>query len=320
MTTTLHPEAPALVAGPQSQPPRIPRKRRISFTPYFLLIPAVAILVIAMGYPLVWQIVTSTLTYGLTQQFGKPAEFVGLGNYVTLASDPYMWTVILRSVLFCFAAAALTMGLGVLVALLMRAVGGVIRIIIQISMLLAWAMPVVAAMTVWNWLFDWRRGVVNWVLTSLGLPFQNHNWLQDPVSFYFVALVIVVWMSVPFVAFSLYAGLTQVSGEVLEAAQMDGATPRQRFQFIIVPIIRPVVSIVLLLQVIWDLRVFTQIKLLQDAGSIASETNLLGTYIYQLGTGSSNFGTASAVSIFVLILTVGISAFYVRSMLKEDES
>lgn len=320
MTTTLHPEAPSVVGAPQQPTPRTPRKRHISFTPYFLLIPAVVILAIAMGYPLVWQIVTSTLKFGLSQQFGKPAEFVGLGNYLTLASDPYMWTVILRSVLFCFAAAAVTMGLGVLVALLMRAVGSAIRIIIQISMLLAWAMPVVAAMTVWNWLFDWRRGVVNWVLTSVGLPFQNHNWLQNPVSFYFVALIIVVWMSVPFVAFSLYAGLTQVSGEVLEAAQMDGATPRQRFQFIIVPIIRPVISIVLLLQVIWDLRVFTQIKLLQDAGSIASETNLLGTYIYQLGTGSSNFGTASAVSIFVLVLTVAISAFYVRSMLKEDES
>jgi N,N'-diacetylchitobiose transport system permease protein len=179
-------------------------------------------------------------------------------------------------------------------------------------------MPVVAAMTVWNWLFDWRRGVVNWLLSSVGLPFQNHNWLQNPLSFFAVALIIIVWMSVPFVAFSVYAGLTQVSGEVLEAAQMDGASPTQRFWGIIVPIIRPVLSIVLLLQVIWDLRVFTQIKLLQDKGSIASETNLLGTYIYQLGTGSSNFGMASAVSVFVLVLTIAISAFYVRSMLKED--
>lgn len=298
----------------------IERKRKIVFTPYFLLVPAVAILALAMGYPLVWQIITSTEKFGLSQQFGQPPQFVGLGNYVTLASDPYLWTVILRSLLFCFAAASSTMVIGVLVALLMRAVGRVIRIIVQISLLLAWAMPIVAAMTVWNWLFDWRRGVVNWLLTSVGLPFQNHNWLQNPVSFYLVALIIVVWMSVPFVAFSLYAGLTQVSDEVLEAAQMDGAKPRQRFLFIIVPIIKPVISIVLLLQVIWDLRVFTQIKLLQDAGSIASETNLLGTYIYQLGTGSSDFGTASAVSIFVLVLTIAISAVYVRSMLKDDES
>jgi N,N'-diacetylchitobiose transport system permease protein len=206
------------------------------------------------------------------------------------------------------------------VALLMKVVSSWVRIALQISLLLAWAMPVVAAMTVWNWLFDWRRGVVNWLLGSLGFDFHNHNWLQNPLSFFFVAMVIVVWMSVPFVAFSVYAGLTQVSGEVLEAAQMDGASPSQRFWNIIVPIIRPVLAIVLLLQVIWDLRVFTQIKLLQDAGSIASETNLLGTYIFQLGTGSSDFGMASAVSIFVLVLTIAISAFYVRSMLKEDES
>jgi N,N'-diacetylchitobiose transport system permease protein len=144
--------------------------------------------------------------------------------------------------------------------------------------------------------------------------------LQNPLSFFAVAGIIVVWMSVPFVAFSIFAGLTQVPEEVLEAAQMDGATPAQRFWRITVPIIRPVISIVLLLQVIWDLRVFTQIKLLQDSGSIASETNLLGTYIYQLGAGSSDFGTASAVSIFVLILTIALSGFYVRSMLKEDRA
>jgi N,N'-diacetylchitobiose transport system permease protein len=296
------------------------RRRRVTLTPYFLLIPAVAILAIAMGYPLVWQIITSMQQFGLAQQFGQPAPFVWFANYVTLATDPYLWTVILRSILFCIVTAAVTMGAGTLVALMMNAVGTVVKVVIQIAMLLAWAMPVVAAMTVWNWLFDWRRGVVNWLLTSMGFDFQDHNWLQQPLSFFFVAMIIVVWMSVPFVSFSVYAGLTQVSGEVLEAAQMDGASAGQRFWNIIVPIIRPVLGIVLLLQVIWDLRVFTQIKLLQDAGSIASETNLLGTYIFQLGTGSSDFGMASAVSIFVLVLTVGISAFYVRTMLKEDES
>ena len=297
-----------------------PRRRKRSFAPYALLIPTVIVLLLAMGYPLVWQLITSLQKFGLAQQFGQPAEFVGLGNYIALATDPYLWTVVGRSLLFCVTAAGLTMAVGTLLALLMRVLPAVVRVILQIALLLAWAMPVVAAMTVWNWLFDWRRGVVNWLLSAVGLPFQQHNWLQDPLSFYFVALVIVVWMSVPFVAFSLFAGLTQVPEEVLEAAQMDGASPAQRFWRITVPIIRPVISIVLLLQVIWDLRVFTQIKLLQDAGSIASETNLLGTYIYQLGAGSSDFGTASAVSIFVLVLTIGISWFYIRSMLKEDRA
>jgi N,N'-diacetylchitobiose transport system permease protein len=162
--------------------------------------------------------------------------------------------------------------------------------------------------------------VLNAVLTGAGLDFQNHNWLAHPLSFFLMAMVIVVWMSVPFVAFAIFAGLTQVSTEVLEAAQLDGAGLAKRLRFIIVPIIRPVLAIILLLQLIWDLRVFTQIRLLQDAGSIASETNLLGTYIYQLGVGSSDFAMASAVSIFVLVLTVALSWFYVRSMLREDDA
>ncbi|HRM74428.1 MAG TPA: P1 family peptidase, partial [Paracoccus sp. (in: a-proteobacteria)] len=142
-----------------------------------------------------------------------------------------------------------------------------------------WAMPVVASMTVWIWVFDWRRGIVNWALTQLGLDFTNHNWLEQPLSFYFVATVIVVWMSVPFVAFSVYAGLTQISDEVMEAAALDGASARQRFFAITLPMIRPVLMIVALLQVIWDLRVFAQIKMLQDDGAPTASTDLLGTYI-----------------------------------------
>ena len=297
----------------------VPRRRR-RLAPYALLVPTVVVLVLAMGYPLAWQLITSLQQFGLAQQFGQPAPFVGLGNYIRLATDPYLWTVVGRSLLFCFATAAATMLIGTLLALLMRAVPAAVRIMLQIALLLAWAMPVVAAMTVWTWLFDWHRGVVNWLLSAAGLPFQQHNWLQNPLSFFAVAAIIVIWMSVPFVAFSLFAGLTQVPEEVLEAAQMDGATPAQRFWRITVPIIRPVISIVLLLQIIWDLRVFAQIKLLQDKGSIASETNLLGTYIYQLGVGSSDFAMASAVSVFVLVLTVALSWFYVRSLLTEDES
>ncbi len=294
------------------------RHRRASRTPYLLLAPSAAILLLAMGYPLVWQLVTSTQRFGLAQQFGKPPESVGLANYVALFTDSYLWTVVLRSIAFCLANAGATVLLGVLIALLMKAVGTVPRLALQVSMLLAWSMPVVAAMTVWRWLFDWNRGVVNWVLTWGGLDVIGHNWLQQPLSFFFVASTVIVWMSVPFVALSVYAGLTQVPDEVIEAAQIDGANAWQRFWGIVVPMVRPVLMIVLLLQIIWDLRVFAQIKLLQDAGSTPSETNLLGTYIFQLGTGSQDFGMASAVSVFVLALTVALSWFYVRILLKED--
>ncbi|WP_426625061.1 carbohydrate ABC transporter permease [Leifsonia sp. McL0607] len=318
MTTTSETVTASPTAG--APEPTAPRKRKGRLTPYALLLPAILILLLALGYPIVWQLVTSMQHFGLAQQFGQPAPFVWFENYVTLFSDSYMWVVVARSIVFCLVTAGVTVVIGVGLALLMSGISRFPRIFLQITLLLAWAMPVVAAMTVWNWLFDWRRGVINNVLTSWGLDFQNHNWLQNPISFFFVAGVIVTWMSVPFVAFSVYAGLTQVSSEVLEAAQMDGAKGFQRLRYIILPMIRPVLGIVLLLQIIWDLRVFTQIKLLQDKGSIASETNLLGTYIYQLGVGSSDFAMASAVSVFVLVLTIALSWFYVRHLLKEDQS
>lgn len=287
--------------------------------PYLLLVPAVVVLLLGMGYPVVWQLITSTRKFGLAQQFGQPAEFVGLGNYLALVRDPQFLAVIARSIAFCLVTAAVTVVIGTLLALLMTAVGRVIRLVLQVSLLLAWAMPVVAAMTVWIWLFDRRRGVVNYLLDALGLPFYRFDWLAQPLTFFLVAMIIVVWMSVPFVAFSVYAGLTQVSDEVLEAAQLDGASGAQRFRHIIAPMIRPVLSIVLLLQLIWDLRVFTQFTMLQDAGSKSSDFDVLGTYIYKLATSSQDFGTASAFSVLVLLLTIALSWFYVRDLMKGEQ-
>ena len=295
-------------------------RRRKNRVPYLLLIPAIGILVIGMGYPLIWQVITSMQEYGLQQQFGKPAPFVFLDNYLELATNPQLWAVVGKSIAFCLITAVVTLAVGVLFALLMNAVGRTPRIILQISLLLAWSMPVVAAMTVWIWLFDRRRGAVNYLLDMIpGVDMNRFNWLESPTTFFIVASIIVIWMSVPFVAFSSFAGLTQVSEEVLEAAQLDGASARQRFFGIILPMIKPVIAIVFLLQIIWDLRVFTQITMLQDAGSKSSDFDLLGTYIYKLGTKSQDFGMASAVSILVLAITILLSWFYIRSLLKEDE-
>jgi N,N'-diacetylchitobiose transport system permease protein len=269
----------------------------------------------------VWQVITSMQEYGLAQQFGKPAPFVGLQNYIDLAGDPVLWIVVGKSLLFCIVTAFLTLAVGTLLALLMTGVGRVARLILQIALLLAWSMPVVAAMTVWVWLFDRRRGAINYLLDLIpGVDMNRFDWLSTPGTFFAVASLIVIWMSVPFVSFSLYAGLTQVSEEVMEAANLDGANGWQRFWFIIAPMVRPVIAIVLLLQLIWDLRVFTQITLLQDAGSRSGDYDLLGTYIYKLGTSAQDFGMASAVSILVLALTIALSWFYIRSLLKEDRA
>jgi len=297
------------------------RRKPRSKVPYLLVVPSILILVVGTGYPTVWQLVTSLKEYGLKQQFGQPAPFVGIDNYVSLLTDRAFWGVIGRSLAFCGAAATITLLIGLGLAVLMQQISTFARLTLQISLLLAWAMPVVAAMTVWTWLFDRRRGAINYLLDMIpGVNMYRFDWLASPWTFFIVALVIVVWMSVPFVAFSIYAGLSQVSDEVLEASALDGASGIKRLRLVVLPIIRPVIAIVALLQVIWDLRVFTQITMLQDAGASGTSYDLLGTFIYKVGTGAQDFGTASAASVLVLLLTIGISWWYVRRLLKEDVS
>jgi N,N'-diacetylchitobiose transport system permease protein len=294
------------------------RKKKFNPSPYFLILPAVVVLIFALGYPLIWQIVTSFQKYGRAQAImDAPAPFVGLQNYEKIFTSSDVWKVVGYSIAFCLINAALTLVIGIALAQLMKAIGNAARLILQVCLLLAWAMPVVAAMTVWTWLFDFRRGVINWLLTRMGFDFTNFNWLGTNFGLWGVATVIVVWMSVPFVAFSVYSGLTQVSEEVLEASQLDGASNWQRFWNIIMPMVRPVLMIVGLLQIIWDLRVYAQITMLQTyQNPIGSD--LLGTYIQKMGMSSGDFGMASALSIFVLVLTVVLSAPYVLKLMKED--
>jgi N,N'-diacetylchitobiose transport system permease protein len=317
VTTTT--STPVRTRGARRTTPRSPRPRRAGRLPYGLMLPAVLALGLALGYPLVRQVVLSFQEFGLAQQFGRPAEWVGIDNYRTLVSDAYLWKVVFRTVAFCLVNAALTMSIGMAVALLMRLMSGPVRLLVQAGLLLAWAMPVVASLTVWQWLFDTQYGVINWTLTHLGGDYEGHSWLLHPMSFFFVATVIVVWMSVPFVAFTGYAALTQVSEDMTEAAELDGAGPWQRLRHVVLPSIKQVLLIILLLQVIWDLRVFTQIYVLQKAGGVTRDTNLLGTYIYRLGIGGGDFGTAAAVAMFMLALTVLLTAPYVRMMLRNEE-
>ena len=318
MTAVTGRPVPARLEPPAVPPAPEPRRRRAR-GPQLLLVPCLLVLLLALGYPLGRQVLMSFQEYGLAQQFGRPPVWVGLDNYRALLTDPYLWTVALRSVLFCAVNAAATMALGVLVALLLTRLSTPWRVLVQVGLLLAWAMPVLAVLTVWQWLFDSQYGVVNWVLVRLGADYAGHSWLIEPMSFFFVATVVVVWMSVPFVAFTTYAALTQVPEDTVEAARLDGAGSWARFRHVVLPVIRPVLLVVGLLQVIWDLRVFSQIFVLQGAGGISRETNLLGTYVYRLGIAEGQFGMAAAVAMTLLLLTVLLTAGYVRAMLREEE-
>lgn len=296
---------------------RARRNRRLA--PWLLLLPSAVILLVMTGYPLVRMMLNSFQEYGKAQIFGAPPEWVGLTNYAEILTDPEFWAVAARSFALMAVLVVVTMVLGTLIALLMTRLNRFFRLLVQVGLLLAWAMPPLSAVVVWGWIVDTKYGLLNWVLNQVTASdaFTGHSWLIDPVSFFAVLTVIITWQSVPFVAFVIYAGLTQVSEEMLEAAQLDGAGGPKRFFLITVPTIKSILLVTIVLQMIWDLRVFTQVFTLQGMGGISSQTDVFGTYIYHLGT--SNLGAAGAVSFVMVAMLLVISLYYVRKTVKDEE-
>ncbi|MEI5584260.1 MULTISPECIES: carbohydrate ABC transporter permease [unclassified Agromyces] len=330
MTTTDSGPAPAVssvdgerLVAPQPEPSRSARRRRRAggLTPYALLVPASIVLAAIVGWPLVQLLVMSMQEFGRAQVFGAPPEWVWFDNYVSVLTDPTFYAVLGRSLVFAAACVVITMALGTLVALLLQRLPKAFRLLLSLGLLLAWAMPPLSATIVWGWMFDTDYGVVNSVLVNtFGLEqYTQHSWLIEPLSFFLVAGVIIVWGAVPFVAFALYAGLTQVPDEVLEAAQLDGAGGFSRFRLIVFPYLKPIFLITTILQIIWDLKVFTQIFALQDIGGIREQTNTLGVYIYQVSIAGGDFGTGGAIAVITAIILMSISLYYVRQTVKEEE-
>lgn len=296
------------------------RAKRRNFTPAALLAPALTMLAVFIGWPLVQLVVMSFQKFGREQIFGKEPEFIWFDNYISVLTDPDFWVVLGRSIAFAAVCVVLTMSLGLLIAVLMTKLGAAMRTAVSVGMLLAWAMPALTATIVWGWIFDTSYGLVNWVLTQLtGNDWIGHSWLIDPLSFFTVATVIIVWGAIPFVALSLYAALTQVPGEVLEAASLDGAGGLRRFRYVTLPYIRSILVVLLILQIIWDLRVFAQIYALQTIGGVRADTNTIGVYIYNVSMASGNLGTGGAIAMILVAILLAISAYYIRLTLKQEE-
>ncbi|NNH51185.1 sugar ABC transporter permease [Promicromonospora citrea] len=273
------------------------------------------------GYPVLRLVVMSFQEYERAQLMGQPAEWVGLGNYAEVLTDVEgFWIVLGRSFLLMVFLVVTTLVLGMLVALLMMRVNKALRLLVSVGLLLAWAMPALSATTVWGWVFDTQYGVVNNLLTRItGDDWFGHSWLLNPLSFFLILSFIVVWGAVPFVAFTLYAGLTQIPEEVMEAAQLDGASAFQRFRLIQVPYVRSIITVLVVLSMIWDLKLFTQVFVLQDIGGDRELTNTIGVYIYQTGMAQGHYGLASAVGVIFVAVMLAIAYPYVRRTLREEE-
>ena len=296
---------------------RQPRYRWGRATPYLLILPALALILGLLGVPLVRMAVVSLQKYDRPQLWGfRPPEWLGFGNYTDLFTDPVFWTVVRHTVEFTASAVIISVVLGLAIAVLMGRVSKWVRVIMSIAMMLTWAMPQLVAAQVFVWMVDADFGVINWLIDKIpGVDFEKHSWFADTNQGWVVITALVVWGAIPFLAITLYAGLTQVPKELQEAATVDGANAWHVFRSVSLPILRPLIVIVTTLSVIWDFQVFTQIWVLRF-GKPEPDYQTLSTYAYTQAFGSGRYGFGAAISIVTVLLMLSVMVFYLRQMFK----
>ena len=285
--------------------------------PYWLILPVVAALTAILGYPIYSLVRLSLQHYTLFELIQHHGQWVGLDNFSSVLHDQVFWHTLLRTVIFTVANVGLTIVGGTLIALLLVRVSGWVRILVTSGLVLVWAMPQVVAVQVWYWMTNFQNGVVNYVLTELhvGNYFQ-HDWYASAFSELGLVTALIVWGALPFVAITIYAALSQVPGELVEAAEIDGARPWRVFLDVTLPILRPVLLILTSLSILWDFGVFTQPYLLIGQAHINPSNYLMGIYLFEEGYLKADYGRGAAISILMLVIVAAMSVVYVRRMVK----
>jgi N,N'-diacetylchitobiose transport system permease protein len=258
----------------------------------------------------------STQQYGFRELIQHQGVFIGLQNFATILSDPQFNYVVRTSLLFTVINVGLSMFMATLIALLLERVSRPVRILLSSGLVFVWATPVIPAVNLWQWMFDYEFGVVNWLLTRIGVGnYIHHNWFENPVQGFAVITIIVVWGAIPFLALTLYAGLTQVPRELVDAAEIDGARPWQVLTNVTLPIVRPLLIILFSLSTIWDFGVFNQVWVLLNARP-NKDYFLISVYSFQESFRVSKYGLGAAAAVVMVAILAIVSIFYIRETIR----
>ncbi|MEU1409172.1 sugar ABC transporter permease [Streptomyces sp. NPDC005728] len=303
--------------GPGRSSPR-PGPRRTSPWPYLLIAPAVLGMLYLLLYPLARAVIISFQDFRLRQLILGHAHFVGLRNYRTLLEDPRFWEVTRRTFWFMTVNVVVIMVLSTLIALMIERLGKTFRTVVLSSLVLVWAVPVVAATTVFQWLFHSEFGIVNAALTGVGLDsYKGYPWFAHSGAAFTIVVILIVWQSVPFAAITLYSALTTVPSELYESARLDGAGATRIFRSVTFPLVRPIFMLVLSLEVIWTFKAFVQIWLLTRGGP-DDATTILPVYAVQTALADQRYDLGSAASMITVVLMSGVLVLYFRQLLRQE--
>ena len=317
--TTLNAETPAIAPPVRDSGPLAgsPRRRRFrlarSISKWLFVLPAVLFVLIFFGYPIVKNLAMSFQDYTTTTFYTGEAPWVGLQNYVTTVTSSLFSTTMLNTALFTIGSIVLQFAIGLGLALFFKRnfpFGGFLRSLL----LLPWLLPLIASSAVWKWILDQDSGALNQFLGVFGV--QPIPWLVSPSLALIAVIGVNVWLGIPFNTTILYSGLQGVPEELYEAAALDGAVGWRAFRHITWPSIRPVVSVVIVLGVVYTLKVVDVILGLTGGGP-ANSTQTLATWAYQKSFVQFAFGEGAAISNILIVISLVFAVVYLYMTRKE---
>ena len=288
--------------------------RRKKLTPYYFLLPGMAVLAVVILYPILGNVVMSLQKVKLIK--GGGGDFVGLANYAKLLASRTFISSIISSAKFTLISLPVALVLGLGLALIFNEIKRY-RPIFTAFLIVPWAIAPVVSGYMWRWLFHDSFGLVNYFLATLGLIDENVSWLAHPDTAMAAVVVANIWRFMPYITIMLLSGLQSISTEFYEAAHIDGADLLQRFWFVTLPQLKHVIGVVSLFSMIWMVNDFALIYIMTEGGP-ARSTQVLPITIYRLAFENLLLGRGAAAGLLLLVFLLAMSAVFIRTLFKEE--
>lgn len=265
--------------------------------PYLLSSIAILVIVIFKIYPLVLNVWYSLIDYKLST---TNHSFVGLKNYISILNDKRFMSSISRTFIWTIANIIGMMLIGIPTAFLLN-VDFKGNTLLKSIILIPWILPEIVTGYTWKWMLMGDFGIVNFVLSKIGILSLDYSWFRNGDSAMFAVVLANVWRSIPFVAVMVYAKLKTVPQEIIEAARIDGASKVQLTRHIVFPFITPVLRRVLTLAFIWTFNAFSIIASMTNGGPLY-KTEIMALIVQKTAFTKFQFSQASAMSITMSVL------------------
>jgi multiple sugar transport system permease protein len=267
---------------------------RQSVFSWLMMAPPLLFLAALVGYPFCYGILLSLQD----RPVAHAGTFVGLKNFATNFNDPIFWRVTLNTFVYTAVATLLKMAGGLALALAMNQQFP-LKNLVRALMLLPFIVPTVLSTVAWMWILDPAFSVLNWLLVAAGMPKPGPSWLGNPILAMLSIIMINTWRGLPFYGITLLAGLQTVPPELYEAATIDGASGWQRFRYVTLPLLQPIILIVTLFSVIFTFADFQLVYVLTHGGP-QNATQLFATYAFDIAMGAGQLGLGASVALAML--------------------